>query len=111
MLIEKVVKDYLDDNLSVDAFLEIPKGNIPDSFVVFRVTDRGKVNQINAVTMEFQSYGPSKYEAALLDAEVRLKMEEIVELPDISCKFGGGNDDNDTTLKKYRYRCYFNLFY
>lgn len=117
MLIEQVVKQYLDgvftgegSDEGVDVYLETPE-TLPASFIVFRLADRGKENQINAVTLEMMSYAPSKYEAALLDEKLRDAMDNIITLPDISCRFGGGNDSPDTSLKKYRYRCYYNLYY
>lgn len=110
MLIEQVIKEYLDEELSVDAFLEIPDP-LPESFVVFRIADRGKTDQIEMATVEILSYAQSKYAAAALDEEVRELMEEIASRPDIACRFGGGSDSNDSTLKMYRYRCYINLYF
>ena len=113
MLIEETVKSYLDDvleDLDVGIYVETPN-ELPGKFIVLQVINRGKENQINEVTMEFRSYAPSKYEAALLDEAVREAMENIVVLPDISSHLGGGNDNPDTVLKRYRYRCYFNLYY
>ena len=109
MLIEKTIRDYLIEKIpNVPIEVEVPKNT--SKFVVFRVIDRGKVNLINAVTVEFFSYGSSKVEAAELDDLVRTAMEEIVELDSIfSSKIGGGNDDYDEELKKDRYRAYFNL--
>lgn len=111
MLIEQKVLEYLQTELSMnDIYMEIPR-NIPEKFVLMRVTDRGMSNRINQVTIEFSSYAPTKYEAAVLDELVRDAMDNIIELDDISCRFGGGNDNPDTELKIPRYRCYFNLFY
>ena len=111
MLIETTIRNYLIEKIpNVPIKLEVPESET--KFVVFRVIDRGKVNLINAVTVEFLSYGKSKLEAAELDDLVRTAMENIVELKTIfSSKIGGGNDDFDEDLKKYRYRAYFNLTY
>ena len=111
MLIEQRVLEYLQDELSMnDIYTEIPR-NRPEMFVELRVTDRGMSNRINEVTIELSSYAPTKYEAAALDELVRNAMDSIIQLDDISCRFGGGNDNPDTELKIPRYRCYFNLFY
>lgn len=110
-MIEQTVKEYLDTVLEdVKVFLEIPK-QMPDKFIVFQLINRGIENRINEATLEFRSYAPTKYEAALLDEKLRDAMESMHEGTDISCRLGGGNDDPDTTLKKYRYRCYYNLYY
>ena len=110
-MIEKTVLDYLMDELSMtDIYLEFPN-DLPNEFIVFHIVDRGKTDQINEVTMEFFSYGLTKLDAAKLDEKLREAMENIVTLPDISCRFGGGNDAPDTTIKRPRYRAYYNLFY
>ena len=113
MLIEQTVKDYLDTVFAEDevpVYLETPQ-TLPSKFIVFTLIDRGKENHINEATLEFMSYADSKYDSALLDEKLREVMEEIVTYPDISCHYGGGNDNPDNTLKKYRYRSYFNLYY
>lgn len=111
MLIEKTVLDYLMDELDTEnIFLEMPN-ELPDEFIVFRIIDRGKTDQINAVTLEFYSYGLTKLKAAELDEKLREAMDNIVILPEISCHFGGGNDNPDTTIKRPRYRAYYNLFF
>ena len=111
MIIETIVLDYLTHNLSVPAVTEIPSGDFTEC-VAFHVTDRDKQNHLEMATLEFECFAESKYNAAVLDEELRRVMEEIIELNEISAsKFGGGNDDFDTTLKRYRYRSFFNLYY
>ena len=110
-LIEVTVLNYLKSVLDVPVRLEIP-AQLPSKFVCFFVKDRSKKNLINAVTLEFYSYSNSKYEAMVLDKQVREAMENITDLDDISAStLGGGNDTNDTSLKKYRYRSYYNITY
>lgn len=112
-MIEKTVKAYLDTVFgedSIPVYLETPK-DIPEKYIVFQLVDRGKENQINEATIEFRSYADSKYEAAILDERLRTALETWNEKSDITVKIGGGNDDQDSILKKYRYRCYYNLYY
>lgn len=111
MLIEKTIRDYLLETIkNVPIEVEEPEGET--KYIVFRVIDRNKTDLIDSVTVEFYSYGKSKFEAASLDNELRTAMENIVVLGSIySSKLGGGNDDYDEDLKRYRYRSYFNLFY
>ena len=110
-MIEKTVLDYLKEEMNTDdIYLELPN-NLPASFVVFHIVGRGKEDQINAVTIEFYSYGVTKLDAARLDERLREAMDNIATLPDISCRFGGGNDSPDTSIKRQRYRAYYNLFY
>lgn len=112
MLIEKTIRNYLLGELqNIPVEVEQPK-NQPDKYIVFRVIDRDQTNLINSVTVEFYCYGKDKLEAAGLDELLRDTMPGIVALDDIfSCKLGGGNDNKDDTLKRYRYRSYFNITY
>lgn len=113
MLIEERVKSFLDVEFSEDnigIYLETP-AELPASFVVFQTVERTKENLINGVTLEFLSYAPSKYESAVLDEKVREAMEKLNKTTDITASLGGGNDSPDTSLKRYRYRCYYNLYF
>ena len=113
MLIEERIKNFLDVEFSEDdigVYLETP-AMLPSSFVVFQVVERSKENMINGVTIELLSYAPSKYESAVLDEKVRDAMEKLNNTTDITASLGGGNDNIDTSLKMYRYRCYYNLYY
>ena len=111
MLIEQTIRNYLIEKIpNVPIEVEVPEGE--SKFVVLRVIDRGRINMIDAVTVEFLSYGNSTLEAAELDELVRSAMFDIIELDSIfSSKIGGGNNSYDEELKKYRYRAYFNLTY
>lgn len=113
MLIEQRVKEFLDVEFAeeqIGVYLEVPE-NTPSTFIVLQLIERGKENYINAATLEFRSYAPSKFEAATLDEKVREAMEKLNETTDISARLGGGNDNPDTVLKRYRYRCYYNLYF
>ncbi len=112
MLIEQLVLEYVKTKLNnQNVFVQLPD-TLPDKFVIMTISDRGKVDQINAVTMEIGSYSKdSKYDAAVLDESVRKAMEDITGDRDVSCRYGGGNDSPDSTLKMHRYRSYFNLYF
>ena len=109
-MIEITILEHLKYALNTDrVFLEMPK-DTSGSFVVFTVKDRTKTNQLEAVTIEVCSYAESKYASALLDQNVREAMEDADSLEDImAAVFSNGNDSPDTSLKKYRYRSYFNI--
>ena len=112
MLIEERIKNFLDTEFAesdVKVYLETPQ-TLPASFIVFDLIGRGESDYIEGTTFEFVSYAPSKYEAAILDEQVRDAMRKFHETTDISVKLGGGNNAPDTSLKRYRYRCYFNLY-
>lgn len=111
-MIEVDILQYLMTELGSDnVCLEIPK-DMPSEFVVFQIVDRSRENLIDAVTVRFWSYAKTKAEAAVLDAKVRGAMQDFDERPNISrSKMDGGRDDYDTSLKRYRYQCYFNITY
>lgn len=111
MLIESVVLKYLNDNLDIPVYVDMPD-RLPEKFVIFTIVDRGRRNFINHVTIEFHSYADKKLDAAEIDEKVRMLMEDIIFLPEVAAsRLGGGNDLNDPQINKYRYRCYFNLTY
>lgn len=111
MLIEPIVLNYLEENLDVPVYMNMPK-SIPEKFVIFTTVDRGRKDFINHVTIEFHSYARTKLDAAMIDERVRMLMEDIIFLPEIAAsRFGGGNDLNDSQIDRFRYRCYFNLTY
>ena len=110
-MIETRIREYLLSNMYTAVYLEIPK-TMPDECVIFRIVDRSWANLIDKVTVEFNCYGKSKEKAMELDANVRRLMNAFAEEYDISSsKLSGGNDANDTTLKRYRYRCFYNITY
>lgn len=109
-MIETTVKTHLETMLEgIPVYMETPT-NVSGKFVVIQLADRGRENLINEVTMEIRSYADSKYDAAVLDESVRDAMDALNQ-SDITAHLGGGNDATDTSLKKYRYRCYYNLYY
>lgn len=111
-MIETDILNYLKNILDIsDVYLETPK-TLPNEFIVFSIVDRSRNNLIDAVTVEIYSYSTTKAKACKLDARVRNAMYGFTDCDNISSsKLGGGNDAYDTTLKKSRYRCYFNVTY
>lgn len=111
-MIETKILDYLQRTLNTTyVYLETPKTSHA-SYVVFQIVDRSRVNLIDAVTVRIWSYGKTKEEAAILDSSVRKAMYDITEVEDISAStIGGGADDYDTSLNRYRYSSYFNITY
>jgi len=110
-MIETKIREFLLSNVYTAIYLETPK-TMPDECVIFRIIDRSWSNLIDTVTVEINSYGKSKEAAMELDASVRRTMNTFANEDDISAsKLSGGNDANDTTLKRYRYRCFYNITY
>lgn len=108
-MIEKIILDYLNQELSVPAYMERPE-NPPGQYVLIEKTGSGKRNQICEAVLAIQSYAPSMYEAAVLNETVKDTMEAAVTLSDIS-KVSLNSDYNftDTAMKAYRYQAVFNI--
>lgn len=111
-MIETKILTYLQNALNTTyVYLETPKTS-HNSYVVFQIVDRSRVNMIDAVTVRLWSYGKTKEEAAILDDLVRKAMYNITDLENVSSStLGGGADDYDTSLNRYRYSSYFNITY
>lgn len=111
-MIEERILDYLQRKLNTTyVYLETPKTS-HTSYVVFQIVDRTRTNLIDAVTVRLWSYGKTKEDATILDGEVRKAMYDITDLENISSStIGGGADDYDTSLNRYRYSSYFNITY
>ena len=111
-MIETKILDYLQRTLNTTyVYLETPKTSHA-SYVVFQIVDRTRTNLIDAVTVRLWSYGKTKEEAATLDSLVRNAMYDFADVNNISSStLGGGADDYDTDLNRYRYSSYFNITY
>lgn len=108
-MIEKIILDYLDQELSVPVYMERPD-NPPEQYVLIEKTGSGKRNHICDATLAIQSYAPSMYEAAVLNENVKTAMESAATLEEI-CRVSLNSDYNftDTAMKQYRYQAVFDI--
>lgn len=111
-MIEVITKQYLDSKLNVPIFIgEKPSKKITE-YIVIEIIDGGRINYIDAVTLNIKSYSDTLLHAAELNEDVKNAMYDIVALPQVSSsKCGGGGQSIDTQSKEYAYECVFNLFY
>lgn len=110
-MIEKIVLDYLSENLNVPAYMEMPERQ-PERFVLIEKTGGSVEDFVHSATLALQSYAESMYEAAVLNEEVKKAMDNIIILDSVS-KSQLNTDYNftDTTKKKYRYQAVYDLVY
>lgn len=107
-MIEKIVRDYLEETLNIGVYLEVEKEDAP--FIVLEKTGSREENYITRATIAVQSYGTSMYEAASLNAQVIEAMKQIIELDEISdCELNSDYNYTDTETKRYRYQAVFNI--
>lgn len=111
-MIEKVVRDYLQNLLSVPVYIGEQPNKHPSDYVLIQVLDIGRENHISAITLNFRSFSTSLLKATELNNSVLEKMFNIVSIDGITkTKCGGGGQNIDTTTKTYSCECVFNLFY
>ena len=109
-MIESVLRDYLTSVLSVPVYLEIPSSGTPASYVVIEKTGSGITNYIKRATFAVQSIAPSMYEAAVLNEEVKTKMDNAITLPEIArSHLNSDYNFTDTDKKYYRYQAVYDL--
>lgn len=108
-MIEIIIKQYLDDQFFVPVFLE-KKGKMPEKYVLIEKTSGTKRNHLLSSTVAFQSYAESKYEAALLNEQVKESVESMIILNEISgIKLNSDYPFTDTETKQYRYQALFDI--
>lgn len=108
-MVEEIVINYLNDNLSVPVYAEEPI-NPPSTYVIVEKTNENKNNFIYSSMMALQSYAESLFMAARLNEEVKTWMDKIIILDDI-CKSKLNSDYNftDPDTKRYRYQAVYDL--
>ena len=109
MVIEKVVLDYLEDQLDVPVYMEKP-ADPPASYVVVIKTGSGVNNFIYRATMAIQSVAPTLYDAALLNEEVKKAMDSIITLDTIThSSLNSDYEFTNTATKERRYQAVYDL--
>lgn len=110
-MIENIIKDYLNEKLEEQAFLEKPSPGL-GNYVVFEKIGSNKNNHLPSATFAFQSYGESLYKAAELNERVKIVVENLIELDEIrGVSLNSDYNFTDTTTKEYRYQAVFDIKY
>lgn len=111
-MIEIITKDFLDEHLSVPVFTEKPLKS-PERYVLIDKTGSSKSNQLPSATIAFQSYAESTYEAAVLNEELKNKIESMVDhLHEIrGITLNGDYNFTDTRTKEHRYQAVYDIRY
>lgn len=107
-MIEKIIRDYLDDRLDVPVYME--EQNKEKKYVLIEKTGGGEENYLKKPILAIQSYSDSLYGASELNEKVKDIMKNCIELDEI-CKCSLNSDYNytDTKTKKYCYQAVFNI--
>ena len=108
-MIEKMILDYLADEMSVPVYMEEPEIK-PGSYLIIEKTASSDTNHIQDSTFAIQAYAPSLLEAATLSSEVKDVMRLAADNLDIArCKLNSEYNFTDQTTKRYRYQSVWNI--
>lgn len=103
-MIEEVILEFINRELSVPAWMEIPEGEtLPDKYVLLEKTGSRSGDHIKSATMAVQSYAQSMEKAALLNKEVKSVMDRLIELNEVT-RSELDSDYNFTNQEKRQYR-------
>lgn len=108
-MIEKVILDFLNLELEVNAYMEVPERQ-DEEFVTIEKTGSGERDYVESATIAIQSYADTLYRAAALNEEVKKAMQKAIELEQISkCKINSDYNYTDTSTKKHRYQAVYDI--
>lgn len=108
-MIELIVKEFAEQNLTVPVFMEFPP-DPPERFVVLKKGDSGRVNLIDSAMLVADSYAESLLEAAKLNEQVKTVLDDLIRLDAVSSSRRGGDYPAfDTKNKRYRYQAVQNI--
>lgn len=109
MIIEEVVRDYLDDMLTVPVLLQRTQ-KLTEPYVMIEKTGGGQTNRINSATIAVQSIGGSIHVASDLNEQVKAAMGDIVELSEVSnVSLNSDYNFTDEERDEFRYQAVFEL--
>lgn len=102
-MIVKTLLDFLGSELDVGVYMEQPSELT--NYVLLDQTGSSRTNHITATTIAVQSYGPSLYEAMVLNEAVKEAMDKFVELDEVTrVELDTDYNFTDTTTKQYRFQ-------
>lgn len=110
-MIETVVLTHLKTALDMtNVFMEVPRDNLPEKFVVVEKTGGDRANHISSSEFAVQSYAASLYDAAVLNEAVKAAMDSLVEEVDVArSAYQTDYNFTDTETKRYRYQAIYDI--
>lgn len=111
-MIEVTLRKYLSDNLeNIAVVMEQPK-NPPKEYVILRLVDYGKRNQIDAATFFVKVVSDTFFTASSLRDHVRSLLIEFTSLDSIShASIGGESASIDGANHVYNYDITLNVYF
>ena len=109
-MIEKIVIDYLADQLDVDVKAEIPEDYTGGDLCVVELLGSSREDRLPGAVVAVQSYAASLFGAADLSNRVVDAMLGITALDSVSfCGLNSAYNFTDETAGRYRYQAVFEL--
>ena len=111
MIIEETIRNYLNEKLDCDVWLEIPKGTVmPAEYVLVMKTGSSRENHINHAVVALQSYAASLLDAMELNEAVKEAMDALITQNSVSAAaLNSDYDFTDTQTKAYRYQAVYDI--
>ena len=109
MIVEKTIREYLDNRLPVPVYCERPEEKDPEYVIVER-TDLTKTDQLYCSHIVIQSNAESMYRVMELNEDVMDAMDAD-DIPDMNVELEGSYLLTDTATKTYRYQCAYNVYH
>lgn len=108
-MIEILIRDFLEQMLSVPVFMEFPE-KPPDRFIVLKKGDTTRENWLETTAFIPESYENTMMDAAKLNKLVKAAMDSLTDLPEISAaKLATDYPAFDEKNKRYRYQAVYNV--
>lgn len=111
-MIEKIILDYLNNELTVPVYMEVPRQPSGD-FVVMEKTGSSKNDHIYTAMITFKSYSDSMFGAATLNETVKAVMDVAADnLAEVSrSQLNSDYNYTNTTTKSYRYQAVYDIWH
>ena len=108
-LIEKIILDYLNEQLNDPVKMEKPSP-LPDRYYLLVKVGSGLTDCIHQAGLVLLSYAPTLYEAAQMNELGKAAMFNATMLPEVSeVKLNTDHDNTDTGTKEHCYRAMFDI--
>lgn len=111
-MIEKIILDYLNEELTVPVYMEVPH-RPPSVYIVIEKTGGGKSDQLYTAMITLKSYAPTLYQAATLNELVKAVMDTAADNLDEVSRSQLNSDYNytNTQTKSYRYQAVYDIWH
>ncbi len=110
-MIEQIFLEYLNNTLDCGVYMMRPQEE-PERYVLIEKTGSSKVNHIPTAVLAFQSYGPTLYDAAVLNEQVKTAVEDSIYLSSVSnVTLNSDYNFTDTATKQPRYQAIYEVVY